>query len=138
MVYPYPQQVILTSHLFLPIFWGQVLFNGTEHGDLETRNQLIFKAFKLYAYTQPEIAAHLGLHKTTISKIASKPTEQTRHTIIHHPKSPENLSPAPTDSPEFVVFCTLISPSTSKSVLLGICLFRRLFNGFIKPLLTFD
>ena len=48
------------------------LFNGTEHGDLETRNQIIFAAFKLYTYTQAEIAAHLGSHKTTISKIAGK------------------------------------------------------------------
>ena len=30
------------------------------------------EAFKVYAYTQSEIAAHLGSHKTTISKIVSK------------------------------------------------------------------
>lgn len=48
------------------------LFNGNECGDLESRNQIIFEAFKVYAYTQSEIAVHLGLHKTTISKIASK------------------------------------------------------------------
>ena len=49
MVYPYPQQVNLISQLFLRILWGQEPFNGTEHGDLETRNQLIFEAFKLYS-----------------------------------------------------------------------------------------
>ena len=48
------------------------LFNGIGYGDIETRNQIIFEAFNLFAYTQSEIADHLGLHKTTISKIASK------------------------------------------------------------------
>jgi len=48
------------------------LFNGNKYGDLESRNQIIFEAFKVYAYTQSEIAAHLRLHKTTISKIISK------------------------------------------------------------------
>jgi putative transposase len=48
------------------------LFNGNEYGDLDTRNRIMLEAFKLYAYTQSEIAAHLGLHKTTISKIASE------------------------------------------------------------------
>jgi hypothetical protein len=48
------------------------LFNGNECGDLESRNQIIFEAFKVYAFTQSEIAAHLGLHKTTISKIVGK------------------------------------------------------------------
>ena len=48
------------------------LFNGNESGDLISRNQIISEAFKVYAYTQSEIAAHLGLHKTTISKIVSK------------------------------------------------------------------
>jgi hypothetical protein len=48
------------------------LFSGNENGDLESRNQIISAAFKVYVYTQSEIAAHLGLHKTTISKIVSK------------------------------------------------------------------
>ena len=48
------------------------LFNGNENGDLESRNQIILEAFKVYVYTQSEIAEHLGLHKTTISKIVSK------------------------------------------------------------------
>jgi len=38
------------------------LFNGNEHGDFETRNQIIIEAFNFYAYTQSEIADHLGLH----------------------------------------------------------------------------
>ena len=48
------------------------LFNGNEHGDFEIRDQIISEAFKFLAYTQSEIAVHLGLHKTTISKIISK------------------------------------------------------------------
>jgi hypothetical protein len=48
------------------------LFSENENGDLESRNQIISAAFKVYAYKQSEIAAHLGLHKTTISKIVSK------------------------------------------------------------------
>lgn len=48
------------------------LFNGNEHGILEKRNRIICDAFKLYAYTQTEIADYLGLDRTTISKIVSK------------------------------------------------------------------
>lgn len=48
------------------------LFNGNEYGNLETRNRIIFDAFKHYAYTQSEIAAHLKLDRTTISKIVNK------------------------------------------------------------------
>jgi hypothetical protein len=48
------------------------LFNGTEYGDLETRNKIVIEAFKLFAYTQSEIGAHLELDKTTISKIVNK------------------------------------------------------------------
>ncbi len=48
------------------------LFNGNEYGDLETRNRIVIEAFKLFAYTQSEIAAHLELDKTTISKIVNK------------------------------------------------------------------
>lgn len=48
------------------------LFVGCEYGDLETRNRISLDAFKLYAYTQSEIAAFLGLDRTTISKIVSK------------------------------------------------------------------
>jgi hypothetical protein len=48
------------------------LFNGKEEGDLESRDMIIRDAFKLYAYTQSEIAAYLGLDRTTISKIVSK------------------------------------------------------------------
>jgi putative transposase len=48
------------------------LFNGNEYGDLETRNKIVIKAFKLFAYTQSEIAGHLELDKTTISKIVNK------------------------------------------------------------------
>jgi len=50
----------------------QNLFNGNEFGDLEKRDRIIREAFKLYAYTQSEIAAFLGLNRTTISKIVSK------------------------------------------------------------------
>ena len=51
----------------------QVFFNrnGNEYGDFETRDRVISEAFKLYAYTQPEIATHLGLDRTTNSKIVS-------------------------------------------------------------------
>ena len=48
------------------------LFNGNKYGDPETRNRIIFEAFKLYAYTQSEIAIHLELDRTTISKIVNK------------------------------------------------------------------
>ncbi len=48
------------------------LFNGNEYGDLETRNRIVIEAFKLFTYTQSEIAAHLELDKTTISKIVNK------------------------------------------------------------------
>jgi REP element-mobilizing transposase RayT len=48
------------------------LFNGNEFGDLVKRNRIIRDAFELYAYTQNEIAAFLGLDRTTISKIVSK------------------------------------------------------------------
>jgi len=45
------------------------LFNGNEYGDLETRNRIVIEAFKLFAYRQSEIAAHLELDKTTTSKV---------------------------------------------------------------------
>ena len=48
------------------------LFDGNEYGDLETRNRIIRDAFKLYAYTQPEIAAFLELERSTISKVICK------------------------------------------------------------------
>ena len=48
------------------------LFNGDEEGNLERINRIIFEVFKLNAYTQSEIAAHPGLHITTISKTTSK------------------------------------------------------------------
>ena len=50
----------------------EYLFNGNEFGDLEKRDRIIREAFKLYAYTQSEIAAFLGLDRTTISKIVTK------------------------------------------------------------------
>lgn len=64
-----------------PVFRGQrilsrpdlkELFNGREKGNLETRNRIIGDAFKLYAYTQSEIADFLGLSSSTISKIICK------------------------------------------------------------------
>ena len=45
------------------------LFNGKENGDLETRNKIISEAFRLYAYTQSELADHLGLTRSAISQI---------------------------------------------------------------------
>ena len=48
------------------------LFDGNEYGDLETRNRIILDAFKLYAYTQSEIAAFLELERSTISKVICK------------------------------------------------------------------
>jgi len=48
------------------------LFNGYEYDDLKTRNKIISEAFKLYAYTQSELAAYLELNRTTISKIVHK------------------------------------------------------------------
>ncbi|MCJ7500508.1 hypothetical protein MUP29_09650 [bacterium] len=50
----------------------EYLFNGNELGDPEKRDRIIQEAFKLYAYTQSEIAAFLGLDRTTISKIVTK------------------------------------------------------------------
>ena len=50
----------------------EYLFNGNELGDLEKRDRITHEAFKLYAYTQSEIAAFLGLDRTTISKIITK------------------------------------------------------------------
>ena len=48
------------------------LFNGNEEGDLEIRNRIIRDAFKLYAYTQSEIADFLNLSSSAISKIICK------------------------------------------------------------------
>ena len=48
------------------------LFNGNECGDLDTRNRIIYDAFRLYAYTQSEIADFLGLSSSAISKITCK------------------------------------------------------------------
>lgn len=50
----------------------QELFNGTEKGDLDTRNRIILDAFKLYAYTQSEIADFLALSCSAISKVICK------------------------------------------------------------------
>jgi len=76
-----------------PLTWGleglgrvKELFNGNEYGDLETRNRIVIEAFKLFAYTQSEIAAHLELDKGTISKIVNK-TNQSGQT--HHNSSPD-------------------------------------------------
>lgn len=64
-----------------PVFRGQrilsrpdlqELFNGIEQGDLYTRNRIISDAFKLYAYTQSEIADFLGLSSSAISKVICK------------------------------------------------------------------
>ena len=48
------------------------LFEGIRYNDLNNRDQIICKAYKLYAYTQSEIANYLGMDRTTISKIVSK------------------------------------------------------------------
>jgi len=48
------------------------LFNGNEEGNLDTRNRIIRDAFKLYAYTQSEIADFLSLSSSAISKIICK------------------------------------------------------------------
>jgi len=48
------------------------LFNGKEEGDLEVRNRSICDAFKLYAYTQSDIADFLNLSRSAISKIICK------------------------------------------------------------------
>ena len=50
----------------------QELFNGTEEGDFDTGNRIIRDAFKLYAYTQSEIADFLGLGSSAISKVICK------------------------------------------------------------------
>jgi DNA-binding MarR family transcriptional regulator len=52
-----------------------------EYGLLDKRNRIICEAFKLYAYTQTEIADYLGLDRTTISKIVRKTNKksQARH-----------------------------------------------------------
>ena len=48
------------------------LFNGNEEGNLENRNRIIRDAFKLYAYTQSEIADFLDLSSSAISKVICK------------------------------------------------------------------
>jgi len=48
------------------------LFNGNEEGNLNTRNRIICNAFKLYAYTQSEIADFLDLSSSAISKVICK------------------------------------------------------------------
>ncbi|MCJ7499754.1 hypothetical protein MUP29_05820 [bacterium] len=48
------------------------LFNGNEEGNLDTRNKIIQDAFKLYAYTQSDVAAFLYLSRSAISKIICK------------------------------------------------------------------
>jgi DNA-directed RNA polymerase specialized sigma subunit len=48
------------------------LFNGKENDDLEERNRIIHDAFKLYAYTQSEIADFLSLSSSAISKVICK------------------------------------------------------------------
>jgi len=48
------------------------LFVGFRYGDLETRNRIIQDAFKLYAYTQSDIAAFLDLSRSAISKVICK------------------------------------------------------------------
>ena len=48
------------------------LFARYNYGDLETRNRVIQDAFKLYAYTQSDIAAFLDLSRSAISKIVCK------------------------------------------------------------------
>jgi hypothetical protein len=48
--------------------------NSNKHADFESRNQIIIKAFNLYAYTQSELADHRGLQETAISKILNKTT----------------------------------------------------------------
>ena len=48
------------------------LFNGNEEGNLNTRNRIICDAFKLYAYTQSEIAEFLDLSSSAISKVICK------------------------------------------------------------------
>ena len=48
------------------------LFKQNEYGDLDTRNKIIYDAFKLYAYTQSEIADFLGISSSAISKAICK------------------------------------------------------------------
>ena len=48
------------------------LFTECKYGDLETRNRIIQDAFKLYAYTQSDIAVFLDLSRSAISKIVCK------------------------------------------------------------------
>jgi len=50
----------------------QELFIGKQESDSLERDKIICDAFTLYAYTQSEIAAFLGVHRTTISRIVSK------------------------------------------------------------------
>ena len=45
------------------------LFNGITYGDFETRNNMIRDAYKLYAYTQTEIAAFLDISRSAVSKV---------------------------------------------------------------------
>jgi len=64
---PIPRNQRILSRPDLP-----ELFNGKENGHYIERNKIIRAAFKLYAYKQSEIAAYLGLDRTTISRIVSK------------------------------------------------------------------
>ncbi len=48
------------------------LFAGCKYGDLDTRNKIIQDAFKLYAYTQSDVATFLDLSRSAISKIICK------------------------------------------------------------------
>ena len=44
-------------------------FNGITYGDFETRNNMIRDAYKLYAYTQTEIAAFLDISWSAVSEV---------------------------------------------------------------------
>ena len=45
------------------------LFKGVTYGDYATRNKIIKDAFKMYAYTQSEIAAFLEISRSAVSKV---------------------------------------------------------------------
>ena len=45
------------------------LFSGKALQDMQKRGEMIEEAVEKYGYTQREVAAHLGMHFTSISRI---------------------------------------------------------------------
>ena len=54
------------------------LFSGLDKKVKEKRNQAITQAYKQYGYTQQEIAGHLGLHYSWVSRIITKEGKRTK------------------------------------------------------------